>query len=85
METKMSIMNGFENILETETFAHYDDQMLHFPQCFQRSCTTEAFISNCSHIHTLLKYNKHNTKGYGLDRKHLLIEILSRETSFPCT
>ena len=43
METKMPILNGFKNIVENGAFAHYE-QMLHFPQCFQRSCTTEASI-----------------------------------------
>ena len=38
-ERKMPILNRFENIVGKEAFAQYD----HFPQCFQRSCTTEAW------------------------------------------
>ena len=37
----MAILNGFENIVGNEAFAH-NEQMLHFQQCFQRSCITEA-------------------------------------------
>ena len=31
METKIQILNGFENIVENGAFAHYE-QMLHVPQ-----------------------------------------------------
>ena len=33
MEKKMSILNGFENIVQYRALAHYE-QMLRFPQCF---------------------------------------------------
>ena len=42
MEMKLQFLNGFEKSVEKGTFAHYE-QMFHFPQCFQRSCTTEAY------------------------------------------
>lgn len=41
METNMLILNGFENIVGDEAFAHFE-QLLHFPQFYQNSCTTEV-------------------------------------------
>ena len=41
MITKLPIFNGFKNIVENGAFAR-NKEMLHFPHCFQRSCTTEA-------------------------------------------
>ena len=37
----MPNLNIFENIVGNIAFAHYE-QMLYFPQCFQRSSATEA-------------------------------------------
>jgi len=34
-------LNGYENIVENEAFAH-DEQMLHFPQSFLYVSATEA-------------------------------------------
>jgi len=41
MEMNMPSWNDFENIVQNGTFAHYE-QMLLFPQCFQRSSVKEA-------------------------------------------
>ena len=40
-ERKTPFLNGFENIVEIGEFAHYE-QMLHFPQYFQRPFSTKA-------------------------------------------